>query len=149
MYFLNYRTFNNCHIFFWQSKAKKIIVHYSFFPLLWYIVSCNILAPLLICFRMTKGHVTFFRKEKNVASFLHLMGLYYKITINHILKCQFSGASLLYIKQLFFYLIKFVYKVYKRTLNKPSAKSIHSQSHIRNLLYDLMEKLWMVAYHIL
>ena len=50
---------------------------------------CWISALVLTCFRLTKGCATFFRPETIVASFLHLMVLFYKEIFNHTSKHQF------------------------------------------------------------
>ena len=50
---------------------------------------CYISALVLTCFRLKKGHVTFFRPETIVASFLHLMVLFFKLLLNHSSKRQF------------------------------------------------------------
>ena len=39
--------------------------------------------------RLMKGHAMFFRPETSVASFLHLMVLFFKVLLNHTSKCRF------------------------------------------------------------
>ena len=51
---------------------------------------------LIVCFRLTKDRVTFFRPETIFASFLLLMVLFFKVLLNHTLGIV-----------LFFYLLLF------------------------------------------
>ena len=53
------------------------------------VTATYISALVLTCFRLTKGHAMFFRPERIVASFLHLMVLLFKVLLNHSLKRQF------------------------------------------------------------
>ena len=46
-------------------------------------------SSLLTCFRLTKGRATFFRPETIVASFLHLMALFFKVIFQRYFKRQF------------------------------------------------------------
>ena len=46
--------------------------------------SIPISALVLICFRLKKGRAAFFRPETIVASFLHLMVLFFKMLLNHL-----------------------------------------------------------------
>ena len=50
---------------------------------------CFISALVLTCFRLTKGRATSFQPETIVASFLHLMLLFYKVIFKHTSKRQF------------------------------------------------------------
>ena len=50
---------------------------------------CYILAFMLTCFHLTKGRAIFFRPETIVASFLHLMALFFNVMVNHTSKHQF------------------------------------------------------------
>ena len=50
---------------------------------------CYISALQLTSFRLTKGRATFFRPETIVASFLHLMVLFFKVIFNYTSKRQF------------------------------------------------------------
>ena len=52
--------------------------------------------PHVTYFRLTKGHVTLFWLETNVANFLHLMVLFKKMFSSHISKHQF--VMLLHVK---------------------------------------------------
>ena len=47
-------------------------------------------ALALTCFRLTKGRATFFRPGTIVASFLHLLVLFFKVLFNEASKCQFA-----------------------------------------------------------
>ena len=50
---------------------------------------CYIAAFVFTCFRRTDDRITLFRPETIVASFLHLMMLFYKVIMNHSSKRQF------------------------------------------------------------
>ena len=53
--------------------------------------------PVLTCFRLKKGRVPFFRPETIVASFLHLMVLFFKALLNH--SCSYVCVEQLCIKE--------------------------------------------------
>ena len=53
------------------------------------LLCCYFSALVLTCFRLKKGRAAFFRPETIVASFLHLMVLFFKVLLNHSSKRQF------------------------------------------------------------
>ena len=57
-----------------ERKAKMVID-----------IPVQYIYSIYTCFRMKKDRATFFRSETIVASFLHLMVLFFKVLLNHTL----------------------------------------------------------------
>ena len=81
-------TWNNC---FGQKKVARPFVRREQVITSARIWQQRIRISILVltCFRMTMGRATFFWHETIVASFLHLMVLFFKVMFNHASKRQF------------------------------------------------------------
>ena len=71
-------------------------------------MALGISAQVLTCYRLTKDRATLFRPETTVASFLHLMVLFFKVKINH---------------PSYMYILKQSYLVYYKNMSKSNRKA--------------------------